>query len=48
MTEYRMLYIEAGHVRGLNFFAFGAEAATARAEVLAREMRVYLLTVKRI
>ena len=48
MTEYRMLYFEDGHVRGLNFYAFGAEAATALAEVLAREMRVQLLTVKGI
>lgn len=46
MTEYRMLYFEDGHVRGRNFHAFGAEAATLRAEVLAREMRVTLLTVR--
>ena len=48
MTEYRMLYFEDGHVRGLNFFSFGAELATLRAEVLAHEMRVQLLTVKGI
>ena len=46
MTEYRMCYFEDGHVHGLNFYAFGAELATLRAEVLAHEMRVQLLTVK--
>ena len=46
MSAFRMVFVEAGRVRGLDFIASSAAHATERAEAYAKQLNVYLLTVK--